>query len=294
MKNNIFLKGSWVALATPFKENGDIDLKALDRLLELHIQSKTDGIVICGTTGEAPSLNHDERKLIMQRAREATKGTVPLMLGTGSNSTQLTCDLTAEAKSLGADAVLVVTPYYNKPTQTGLKLHYDAVAKATSLPVVLYNVPGRTGCNIKPETVLELSSIPNIVALKEASGDVCQFSELKRILPPEFALFSGEDALNYPLLALGGKGTISVTANVEPVLMKQFNDLMLAGNFIAARDIHMRLYPLHKALFIETNPIPTKAALSLKNYCQANMRLPLSFPAPETFKSIEKALQQIN
>ena len=268
------IKGSWVAIVTPFKD-GNLDKDAFLRLVDLHIEGKTDGLVICGTTGESPNLNLDEKTQLMRWAAERTAGKMPLMLGTGSNSTASTVEMTRRAADLGAQSVLVVVPYYNKPTPEGIEAHYRAAAAATSLPVVLYNVPGRTGVNMTAQTVLRLASVENIVAVKEASGNLVQAMEIISAAPSCFSLLSGEDALNLQLMASGGSGTISVTANVAPRKMKSFVDACLAGDWNKAREIHYSLLDMHKVLFIESNPAPTKAILAMRNLISDELRLPL-------------------
>lgn len=282
------IKGSWVALVTPFLQDGQIDFAAFARLVDLHLSAKTDGIVICGTTGESATLCFDEKKALMQAVKKQTAGQIAIMFGTGSNDTRATCELTAKAAELGADAVLVVTPYYNKPPQEGLKQHFKAVAAETRLPLVLYNVPGRTGCNMSADTTLELAEVSNIVAVKEASGNLDQAMEIIRRAPTGFALLSGEDALNLPIMACGGGGTISVTANVAPKLMKQFNDAALNGDWITARAIHFKLLDLHHGLFVETNPLPTKAALANRGLMSDFARLPLCQPSAKTRELMQK------
>lgn len=282
--------GSWVALITPFTADDKIDYKALTRLVARQLQAKTDGIVICGTTGESATLSFDEKKSLMQAVKEQVGTQVQLMFGCGGNDTRSVVELTAKAASLGADSVLSVTPYYNKPPQEGLKLHFKAVAAATELPVVLYNVPGRTGCNMLPDTVLELAQTGNIVAVKEASGNLDQTMEIVRRMPAGFQLFSGEDALNFPIMACGGTGTISVTANVAPVMMKKFNDSALAQNWQEAKDLHYKLLDLHHGLFVETNPLPTKAAMASLGLIEDYARLPLCRPSSRSAELMKKLL----
>ncbi|MDD2998072.1 MAG: 4-hydroxy-tetrahydrodipicolinate synthase [Candidatus Riflebacteria bacterium] len=283
-----FLRGSWVALVTPFTEDGKIDYKAFEKLITMQVAARTDGLLICGTTGEAVTLSFDEKKSLMQAAKELTAGKVPLMFGSGGNDTRAVADLTSKAASLGADAVLVVTPYYNKPPQDGLKIHYRAVSESTDLPVILYNVPGRTGCNMLPDTVLSLSEIPNIVAVKEASGNLEQVMEIIRRAPENFALFSGDDALNLPIMACGGVGTISVTANVAPFMMKKFNDAALSQDWQQARAIHYHLLELHRGLFVESNPLPAKAALANAGLMEDFTRPPLCRPSQKTHELMKK------
>jgi 4-hydroxy-tetrahydrodipicolinate synthase len=282
------IKGSWAALITPFTQNDQIDFAALDRLLDMHLAARTDGLVICGTTGESATLSFDEKKALMKAVTARIAGKISIMFGTGSNDTRATCELTAKAADLGAESVLVVTPYYNKPPQEGLKQHFRAVAAATNLPVVLYNVPGRTGCNMLADTTLELSAVSNIVAVKDASGNLDQAMEIIRKAPAGFTLLSGEDALNLPIMACGGVGTISVTANVAPKMMKQFNDAALAGDWSTARQIHFKLLDLHRGLFVETNPLPTKAALAGRGLIEDFARLPLCRPSDKTRELMQK------
>jgi len=282
------IKGSWAALVTPFTKNDQIDFAALDRLLDMHLAAKTDGLVICGTTGESATLSFDEKKALMKAVTAKVAGKIAIMFGTGSNDTRATCELTAKAAELGAESVLVVTPYYNKPPQQGLKQHFKAVAAVTSLPVVLYNVPGRTGCNMLADTTLELAEVSNIVAVKEASGNLDQAMEIIRRAPAGFTLLSGEDALNLPIMACGGVGTISVTANVAPKMMKQFNDAALSGDWNTARAIHFKLIDLHRGLFVETNPLPTKAALANRGLMDDFARLPLCQPSDITLELMKK------
>jgi 4-hydroxy-tetrahydrodipicolinate synthase len=282
--------GSYVALVTPFFENMSVDFEAFKKLVKLHIDAKTDGIVICGTTGEAATLTLDEKKELMRLTCELTQGSCKIIFGSGSNDTAAAVKLTEMAQDLGADGVLVVTPYYNKPPQQGLVAHYKAVAGSTSLPVILYNVPGRTGCNMLPETVLTLAETPNIVAVKEASGILEQTMAVVKGAPEGFGVFSGDDALNFPIMACGGIGTISVTANVAPKMMKAFNDAALKEDFALARKIHYQLLDLHKNLFVETNPLPAKAALAQRGLMQDHSRLPLCRPTENTHKIIEKTI----
>ncbi len=287
-----FLKGSWVALVTPFVD-GKIDFPAVEKLVEMHLNSGTDGLLVCGTTGEAATMSFEEKAELMKVVKAKSAGKIPIMFGTGSNCTNSTEKLTAKAAELGADAVLVVVPYYNKPTQNGMKCHYRRVAAATSLPVVLYNVPGRTGVNMNADTTLELAEVGNICAIKEASGNLNQIMEILKKAPANFNVFSGDDALNFPIMACGAKGTISVTANVEPFLMKQFNDAALTGDWQKAKELHFKLLDLHHGLFVESNPLPTKAALSIKGVMKTECRLPLCEPADSTFDTIKKILKNL-
>ncbi|MBQ3644256.1 MAG: 4-hydroxy-tetrahydrodipicolinate synthase [Candidatus Riflebacteria bacterium] len=285
-----FLKGSWVAIITPFNKNLRVDFDAWNHLLDLHLAVGTDGIVVCGTTGEGATLELEEKKELMKLARKRLNGQVSLMFGAGSNDTTQACIMASEAASMGADAILSVTPYYNKPPQSGLITHFKSIAEVTELPVVLYNVPGRTGCNLQPETVAELATVKNICGVKEASGNLEQVQQIISLVPEDFSVFSGEDALNLPIMACGAVGTISVTANVAPDLMKHFNDACLKGDWEKAKKIHYKLLPLHKAMFAETNPLPAKAALSEMGLIQENSRPPLCNADLKTHKLVKKII----
>lgn len=285
-----FLKGSWVAIITPFTSKLKIDFDAWNRLLDLHLATGTDGIVVGGTTGEGATLDLEEKRELMKIAKKKLGGKVPIMLGAGNNDTASACVLSSEAASMGADIILSVTPYYNKPTQKGLYRHFLSIAEVTELPIVLYNVPGRTGCNLLPETVSELSEIKNICGVKEASGNLEQIQKIISYVPEDFALFSGEDELNLPIMACGAVGTISVSANVAPDLMKQFNDAALRGDWKNARKIHYKLLPLHRAMFVETNPIPAKAALAEMGLINNYLRPPLCSGEPATHSLVKKII----
>ena len=285
-----FLKGSWVALITPFDKNLKIDFDAWNRLLDLHSAVGTDGIVVCGTTGEGTTLELEEKKELMKIACKRLKGKCKLMFDAGSNDTTKACIMSSEAESMGADAVLSITPYYNKPPQAGLINHFKSIAEVTNLPIVLYNVPGRTGCNLLPETVAELAEIKNICGIKEASGNINHIQKLISLLSCDFAVFCGEDALNLPAMACGTVGTISVTANVAPDLMKQFNDAALKGNWEKAKNIHYKLLPLHNAMFVETNPLPAKAALSEMGLIKDYLRPPLCSANNQTHKLLKQII----
>lgn len=267
-------QGSMVAIITPFKD-GKIDEKAYGDLIDFHISNGTDGIVPCGTTGESATLSYDEHNRLVRFTVEASAGRVPVIAGTGSNSTDEAIYLTAYAKQCGADAALMITPYYNKPTQEGLYRHFKQIAEEVDLPVILYNVPGRTGVNMLPSTVARLSELNNIVAVKEASGSMTQVCEIYRLCGDNIAILSGEDAINFPILASGGRGMISVTANIVPKQMADMWDAFVSGDINRARAIHYELFDLHQNLFIETNPIPVKTALSMMGKCTEEMRLPL-------------------
>ncbi len=267
-------KGSVVAIVTPFKK-GKVDEKALGDLIEWHISQGTNGIVPCGTTGEASTLDYKEHYRVIEFTVKTVQKRVPVIAGTGANATDETVMITKQAKKYGADAALLVSPYYNKPTQEGLYRHYKAVAEAVDIPIVLYNVPGRTAVNILPSTVARLAEIANIVAIKEASGDMKQVSEIIRLCGDKITVISGDDFTTLPLLALGGKGVISVSANVAPKDMSMMCSLWMKGQHDRARAIHYKLEPLNAAMFIETNPIPVKTALAMMGKIQEELRLPL-------------------
>lgn len=283
-------KGSMVAIVTPFK-NGKVDEKALVDLIEFHIKSGTDVIVPCGTTGESATLSHEEHHRVVEITLKTVNKRVPVIAGSGSNSTEETLSLTQFAKKAGADGVLMITPYYNKPTQEGLYQHFKKVAEAVDIPVVLYNVPGRTGVNMVPSTVARLRSIRNIVGIKEATGDMKQVSELIRLCGREFAVISGDDFTTLPLLHLGGVGAISVTANIVPGDAAAMFDHFFAGRFEDALRVHYKMEPLHNLMFIETNPIPVKTSLALMGRINEEFRLPLCSMADANKEKLKKALK---
>lgn len=272
-------KGSLVALVTPFK-NGKFDEKAYGDLIEWHIAEGTNGIVPVGTTGESATLEYEEHYRVIHVAVEAVHKRIPVIAGTGANDTAETIRMTKKAKELGADASLLVCPYYNKPTQEGLYRHYKAVAEAVDLPQVIYNVPGRTSLNILPSTIARLASIENIAAVKEASGDMKQVSELIRLCGDNITVLSGDDFTTFSLMLLGGMGVISVTANVMPRDVSAMCSHLLEGRIAEARQLHYKLEPLNTAMFIETNPIPVKTALFMMGKVSEEFRLPLCEPSP--------------
>ncbi|WP_420264216.1 4-hydroxy-tetrahydrodipicolinate synthase [Candidatus Magnetominusculus dajiuhuensis] len=267
-------KGSMVAIVTPFS-NGRFDEKTYSGLIEWHIESGTSAIIPCGTTGESATLEYDEHYRVIETAIKTVNGRVPVIAGTGANSTEETIKMTKEAKRLGADASLLVCPYYNKPTQEGVYRHYKAVAEAVDIPIVLYNVPGRTALNILPSTVARLAAIESIVAIKEATGDMKQTSEIIRLCGDAITVLSGDDFTTFPQMMLGGKGAISVTANVMPKESARMCALIEQGNIDEAKRLHYYLDPLNAAMFIETNPIPVKTALALMGKVKEEFRLPL-------------------
>lgn len=269
------LQGSLVAIVSPMRVDGTLDLSALCALIDFHITQGTDGIVIVGTTGESPTVDFDEHSLLMQTAIEHTAKRIPVIAGTGANSTREAIELTRKAKALGADACLLVTPYYNKPTQEGLYQHHKTVAEAVDIPQILYNVPGRTGCDMHNETVLRLAQISNIVGIKDATGNMERGTDLVLRAPKDFAIYSGDDATGMLLMLLGGHGVISVTANAAPKLMHQMCITAMAGDAIKAREINAQLFALHQKLFVEANPIPIKWVLNKMGLIESGMRLPM-------------------
>jgi 4-hydroxy-tetrahydrodipicolinate synthase len=282
--------GSIVAIVTPFK-NGKVDEKALGDLVEWHIASGTNAIVPCGTTGESATLEYEEHYRVIEVVIKAANKRVPVIAGTGANATDETIMITKMAKKLGADAALLVSPYYNKPTQEGLYRHYKAVAEAVKMPILLYNVPGRTAVNILPATVARLAEIKNIVAIKEATGDMKQVSEVIRLCGDRITVISGDDFTTFPLLALGGKGVISVTANVAPREVSDMCRLWREGKHEEARGLHYRLEPLNQAMFIETNPIPAKTALALMGRIREEFRLPLCEMSEANKEKLRKTIK---
>jgi 4-hydroxy-tetrahydrodipicolinate synthase len=283
-------KGSIVAIVTPFKD-GKVDEGALRTLIEWHIAEGTDAIVPCGTTGESATLDYEEHYRVIEITVETVNKRIPVIAGTGANSTSETIMMTKKAKEIGADGALLVVPYYNKPTQEGLYRHYRTVAEAVDIPLVLYNVPGRTALNMLPSTVARLAEIDNIVAIKEASGNMAQVSEIIRLCGDKITVLSGDDSTTFTLMALGGKGTISVTANVVPREVSEMCKAMLEGRIEDARRLHYKLEPLNKAMFIETNPIPVKTALSMMGKISEEMRLPLCPMGDENRKKLKSVLQ---
>jgi 4-hydroxy-tetrahydrodipicolinate synthase len=285
-------KGSITALITPFKD-GKVDERAFQRLVEWQIDQGTHGLVPCGTTGESPTLTHDEHRRVVELCIEAAAGRVPVIAGTGSNSTAEAVELTRHAKSAGADGVLVVTPYYNKPTQEGLYQHFKAINDCADVPIVVYNIPGRSVIDMSVETMARLFKLPNIVGVKDATANMARASLQRAALGIEFVQLSGEDATALGFMAHGGQGCISVTANVAPALCSEFQLACLAGNFHRALQLQDRLMPLHDALFVESNPGPVKYAASKLGLCSADTRLPLAPLAAASRKKVEDALSAV-
>jgi 4-hydroxy-tetrahydrodipicolinate synthase len=283
-------KGSIVAIVTPFKD-GKVDEEAYRELIEFQIENGTNAIVPCGTTGESATLNVEEHGRVIDIAISAVKKRVPVIAGTGGNSTSEAIELTRHAKNAGADASLQVTPYYNKPSQEGLYRHFEAIAKAVSLPQVLYNVPGRTSVNMLPATVARLAELPEVVAIKEASGDLAQMAEIKRLAGDKITLLSGDDNVTLPVLSLGGKGVVSVVANIVPKDTSDMVNAWLEGDIEKARGLFYKLFPLCQAMFYETNPVPVKTSLALMGKIHEELRLPLAPMAPANLDRLKKALQ---
>ena len=283
-------EGSFVAIVTPFK-NGKVDADALCELIEFHVVNGTNGIVPCGTTGESATLNHAEHEEVIRISVETCKGRIPVLAGTGSNSTQEAIELTQRAQKIGADGALLITPYYNKPSQEGLFQHFSAVAKETDIPIILYNVPSRTSINMLPSTVARLSTVNNIIGIKEASGSLVQVSEIIDLCGPDFEVISGEDTLTWPILAIGGKGVISVTANLVPNKFATLVDAARTGDVETAKALHYELLQLNDIMFVETNPIPVKAALALMARIQNEFRAPLCPPSEESLSQLKTVLK---
>jgi 4-hydroxy-tetrahydrodipicolinate synthase len=284
--------GSIVAIVTPFR-NGKVDERAFGDLIEWQLANGTNGIVPCGTTGESATLTNDEHHRVIRLSVEVVKGRVPVIAGTGSNSTDEAISLTRHAKEAGADGALLITPYYNKPTQEGLYRHYKAVAEAVDMPLVLYNIPGRTGVNMLPTTVARLSVMKNIVGIKEGSGSVQQASEIAQTCGDRLTVLSGDDPLTLPMMAVGAKGVITVTANVMPKEMAQLVASFQAGRIDEARRIHFALSALFAALFYETNPIPVKEALGMMGKIDPELRLPLCAMSADNRNQLTRVLKEM-
>jgi 4-hydroxy-tetrahydrodipicolinate synthase len=282
-------KGAIVAIVTPFK-NGKVDEGKLRELIEFQIANGTDGIVPCGTTGESPTLSHEEHDRVIEITVDAVKKRVPVIAGTGSNSTAEALRLTKHAHEVGADGALIVCPYYNKPSQEGLYQHYKLIAEKVPIPIIVYNIQGRTGVNMLPDTLARLAKISNIVGTKEASGSLKQMHEVIDLCGPDFAVLSGDDFFTYPLLCLGGHGIISVVSNVAPADMSALVDAFAAGNLKKAKDMHFKMVPLIDSLFIETNPVPVKAALAMMGKIDYEVRLPLAKMSEGNYEKLKKVM----
>ena len=285
--------GSIVALITPFRENGEIDEEGLRSLVDFQVENGTDAILACGTTGESATMNGDERTEVIRIVAEQANKRVLVIAGTGTNATAGAVDLTKRAEEVGADAALIVTPYYNKPTQGGLVEHFTTVANSTSLPIILYNVPGRTACNIEAKTTLQLAEVENVVAVKEASGNMGQIMEILRKMPDGFRLLSGDDSLTHSMMGLGASGVISVANNCVPQIVADFVHAMRDGNYQKGRELHFRLLPLFNGIFAETNPIPIKEACRIMGLPSGSYRLPLVAPKKGTTELLEGILSEL-
>lgn len=281
------------AMVTPFDSKGNIDFRKTTQLVDYLIENGTDSLVVCGTTGESPTLTSEEKIALFQHVKKAAGGRVPVIAGTGSNNTQATVELTKKAEKAGADAILLVTPYYNKPNQEGLYQHFKTVAEATTLPVMLYNVPGRTSVTLQPETVIRLSKIPNIVAVKEASGNLDAMAEIIANTDDDFAVYSGDDALTLPVLAIGGNGVISVASHIVGNEMQEMITAFYDGDLSKAAKLHQKLLPLMRGLFAAPSPVPVKTALQMKGMDVGPVRLPLVPLTEEERKKLQELLNNL-
>jgi 4-hydroxy-tetrahydrodipicolinate synthase len=281
--------GSMVALVTPFRD-GKIDWQSLEALVDFHITNGTNGIVPCGTTGESATVSHQEHDEVIKTVVKAVNKRVPVIAGTGSNSTNEAVHLTREAEESGADGALMISPYYNRPTQEGIYQHYKKVADSVGIPIIVYNIPGRTGSKIEPETLARLSEIKNVAGVKEATGSVDQAIDVIRLCGDRLAVYSGEDSLTFSLMALGGKGVISTVANIVPREMSRLTEACLKGNWEKGRDLQLKLIPLIRAVFFETNPIPIKTALALMGRCTGDLRLPLTPMSEGALKKLKQTM----
>lgn len=285
--------GCGTALVTPFRKNLSLDEEALRGTVRRQVEAGINFLVPCGTTGESPTLSKAEQKRVVEITIEEARGKVPVVAGAGGNDTAHVIEMAREFESIGAQGILSVSPYYNKPTQEGLYQHFKAIAAAVRIPVILYNIPGRTGVNIEPSTMKRLAEIDNIAGVKEASGNISQMAVILATVPDRFLVLSGDDGITLPLLAIGGRGLISVSSNEIPAEMTQMVQLALKNDFAAAREIHRRYFPLMEANFLETNPIPVKAAMGLMGLLEPVFRLPLVPPKPENLAKIRSALEAV-
>ena len=287
-------KGAITAIVTPFTEKGDLDEESLRKLADFQIKSDIDGVVPCGTTGESPTLDYEEHEKVIEIVIDAAKGRVPVIAGTGSNSAREAIEMTKKAADAGADASLQVCPYYNKPTQEGLYRHFSSIANAVDIPIIIYNIQGRTGVNMETPTLARLvNEHSNIVGVKEASGNISQMMDVISTLPKNFTVLSGDDNLTLPLMVLGGKGVISVASNIAPKEMHELTQFALNGDFEKARKMHYELLPLFKGIFIETNPIPIKAALAMKGMINESYRLPMCEMKSENKEKLRQILRDL-
>ncbi len=282
--------GAFTALVTPFR-NGEVDEEALEALVEFQIQQGINGLVPCGTTGESPTLSEEEDRLVIEAVVRVAAGRVPVVAGTGSNSTDMAIKYTRMAEEAGADGSLQVAPYYNKPTQEGLYRHFATIAESTSLPLILYNIPGRTSVEISAATLARLAEVPNIVGVKESTLSMNMASDIRHLTGEEFVILSGDDPMTLPVMALGGNGVISVASNVAPGAVSEMVAALNSGDFLRGRELHYRLLPLFRALFLETNPIPVKAAASLLGLCSDEVRLPLVPMSGENLRTLQEVME---
>ncbi len=282
--------GAFTALVTPFR-NGEVDEEALEALVEFQIQQGINGLVPCGTTGESPTLSEEEDRLVIEAVVRVAAGRVPVVAGTGSNSTDMAIKYTRMAEEAGADGSLQVAPYYNKPTQEGLYRHFATIAESTSLPLILYNIPGRTSVEIGAATLARLAEVPNIVGVKESTLSMNMASDIRHLSGEEFVILSGDDPMTLPVMALGGNGVISVASNVAPGAVSEMVAALNSGDFLRGRELHYRLLPLFRALFLETNPIPVKAAASLLGLCSDEVRLPLVPMSGENLRTLQQVME---
>jgi 4-hydroxy-tetrahydrodipicolinate synthase len=294
LEEETMFTGTGTALVTPFRRDGSLDEPTLRALIKRQIAAGINFLVPCGTTGESPTLTHQEHLRVVEIAVELAKGKVPVLAGAGGYNTAEVITLARELADLGANGILSVTPYYNKPTQEGLYQHFKAIAEAVSLPIILYSVQGRTGVNVEPATVARLSKIENIIGIKEASGNISQMSTILNTVPEDFLVLSGDDAVTLPLIALGGRGVISVASNEIPAQMTSLTQHALAGDFAGAREIHRHFLPLMEINFVESNPIPVKTALAEMRLLEPVWRLPLVAPKPENRARIRTVLESLN
>jgi 4-hydroxy-tetrahydrodipicolinate synthase len=284
--------GAFTALVTPFR-NGEVDVEALENMVEFQIQHGVNGLVPCGTTGETPAMSEAEDRLVVETTVRVTNGRVPVVAGTGSNSTDMAIKYTKMAEEVGADGSLQVAPYYNKPTQEGLFRHFAAIAESTDLPLVIYNIPGRTGVTITAETMARLwEEIPNVVGVKDSTLSMNMISDMRGLCGEAFSILSGDDPMTLPVVALGGQGVISVASNVAPAAVSDMVGALLAGDFDRGRELHYELLPLFRALFVETNPIPVKTAASLLGLCSDEMRLPMVPLSGENLAMLQRVMEE--
>ncbi|MGI8649136.1 MAG: 4-hydroxy-tetrahydrodipicolinate synthase [Rubrobacter sp.] len=284
--------GAFTALITPFR-GGEVDIEALEALVEFQIEGGISGLVPCGTTGESPTLSEAEDRVVIETVVRVSNGRVPVIAGTGSNSTDMAIKYTRMAEEVGADGSLQVSPYYNKPTQDGLYAHFTTIAENTSLPLIIYNIPGRTGVTVSPETMARLAEVPNIVGTKDSTLSMASAAEVKRLCGEEFDLISGDDPVTVPIVSLGGSGAIAVASNIAPRAYSEMTNAALSGDFVRARELHYDLLPLFGALSTETNPIPVKTAASVLGLCSDEMRLPMQPMSGDNLARLRRDLDEL-